>query len=223
MVFKILGMADLHDQVEMLDSLKGMNFNLIVFCGDLHNGSDKEMARPAAEALAALGPPVLIVPGNMDRKDVIPDLWNEMGLINIDRSSYRYESYGFIGMGGMVVRNPSRLGDPSKYYHMDDEVYKSMASVYPNISSSTWRIVITHQPPRDTRDTIHTGESTGSISLRKFVEEYRPDLLVCGHIHEDRGETQLGSTKIINVGEMRKGHAASIDIGEIIEVSWIES
>jgi len=221
-VFKILAMADLHDRVEMLELFNEMNFDLIVFCGDLHNGSNREEARPAAKALASIGPPVLIVPGNMDRRDVIPDLWNEAGLINIDRKSYRVGSYGFIGVGGMVVRNPSRLGDPSKYYHLDDEVYESMATIYPNIIGSAYRIVITHQPPRGTRDIIYSGERTGSISLRKFVEEYKPDLLLCGHIHEDRGETRLGSTRILNVGEMRKGYAASVDIGEIIEISWIE-
>ena len=222
MVFKILAMADLHDRVEMLELFNEMNFDLIVFCGDLHNGSNREKARPAAKALASIGPPVLIVPGNMDRRDVIPDLWNEAGLINIDRKSYRVGSYGFIGVGGMVVRNPSRLGDPSKYYHLDDEVYESMATTYPNIIGSAYRIVITHQPPRDTKDIMYSGERTGSISLRKFVEEYKPDLLLCGHIHEDRGETRLGSTRILNVGEMRKGYAASVDIGEIIEISWIE-
>lgn len=215
-------MADLHDQVDMLDYLNGIDFDLVVFCGDLHNGSDRELAMPVAETLSKLGPRVLIVPGNMDRKDVVPDLWNEVGLINIHRGSYHYRSFGFIGMGGMVVRNPNRLGDPLRYYHLDDDVYQSLSKAYSDILRSVYRVVVTHQPPREALDTIYSGERTGSVGLRKFVEGYRPDLLLCGHIHEDRGKTQIGSTEVVNVGEMRKGYAAIIDINEKIEVRWIE-
>jgi Icc-related predicted phosphoesterase len=60
---RILGLADLHDHIGMLSRLKGFDADLIVFCGDLHNGGSKETARPAALSLASLGPPVLIVPG----------------------------------------------------------------------------------------------------------------------------------------------------------------
>jgi hypothetical protein len=64
-------------------------------------------------------------------------------------------------------------------------------------------------------------ESSGSVSLRRFVEEYQLDLLLCGHIHEARGESFIGSTRIVNVGELRQGFAALIEIGEEITVNWI--
>jgi len=220
---RILGIADLHDHVEMLDALNDIDFDLIAFCGDLHNGSDRKRARPVAKALSELGTPVLIVPGNMDHKDVVSNLWSDVGLINIHGNSYRMGNYGFIGMGGMVVRNPSRVGDPSRYYYIDEDVYESLASSHQVISSLPHRVVITHQPPKNARDTIYTGEKTGSVSLRRFVVEYRPELLLCGHIHEDRGEAQIGSTKVVNVGEMRMGHAAMIEINEAIKVRWLES
>jgi uncharacterized protein len=53
----------------------------------MHNAGSKETARPAAFALADLGPPVLIVPGNMDHRDVVPDLWEEADLQMLHRSS----------------------------------------------------------------------------------------------------------------------------------------
>jgi len=216
-------MADLHDRAEMLNSLNDIDFDLIAFCGDLHNGSDRDLAKPVAKALSKLGSPVLIVPGNMDNKDVVSNLWSEEGLINIHGGSYRIGDFGFIGMGGMVVRNPSRIGDPYRYYHIDEYVYESLANTHQDISSLAHRIVITHQPPRNARDTIYTGEKTGCISLHRFVVEYRPELLLCGHIHEDRGQAQIGSTMVINVGEMRMGHAAIIEINKAIKVSWLES
>jgi Icc-related predicted phosphoesterase len=59
------------------------------------------------------------------------------------------------------------------------------------------------------------------VGLRRFVEERQPDLLICGHIHEDRGEAKIGSTRIVNVGEMRRGYAAVIELDDEIEVEWI--
>jgi Icc-related predicted phosphoesterase len=218
---KILGRADLHDHIERLDGLKDIDADLIVFCGDLHNGSHKKEAMPVAAALARLGPPVLIVPGNMDHKDVVPDLWSEAGFIMLHRSFFRHGDYGFLGLGGMAARDPRRLGDPARYYHRDEEIYRIMAAAYPKISGTKYKIIVVHQPPLGAQDRLYNGESSGSVCLRRFIEEYQPDLLLCGHIHEDRGECSVGSTKIINVGELRQGFAALIDLGEVTKVHWI--
>jgi uncharacterized protein len=225
--FRILGLADLHDCLEMLGRLKGIDADLIVFCGDLHNGGSRETARPAAVALAGLGPPVIIVPGNTDHRDFVSGLWEEAGLKLLHRSSCRLTcpvgEIGFLGMGGMIARDPRRLGDPARYYHRDEEVYEELARSYLDLSGAgvKTRIVVVHQPPRGAQDTLYNGESSGSISLRRFVEDHQPDLLLCGHIHEARGESFIGSTRIVNVGELRQGHAVLAEIGEEIRVQWI--
>ena len=218
---RILGLADLHDHIERLDGLKDVDADLIVFCGDLHNGSHRKEAMPVASALARLGSPVLIVPGNMDHKDVVPDLWNETGFIMLHQTVFRHGDYGFLGLGGMVARDPRRLGDPARYYHREEEVYRILAAAYPKISGTKYKIIVVHQPPLGAQDRLYNGESSGSVCLRRFIEEYQPDLLLCGHIHEDRGECSIGSTRIVNVGELRQGFAALIDLGEEIRVQWI--
>ena len=218
---RILGLADLHDQIEMLDRLKDIDADLIAFCGDLHNAGSRETAQPAAFALAGLGPPVIIVPGNMDRRDVVPDLWEEAGLLMLHRSSFCFADFGFLGMGGMVARDPRRLEDPARYYHRDVEAYETLAAAYQDIKDARVKIVIVHQPPWGAQDTLYNGESSGSVSLRRFVQEYQPDLMLCGHIHEARGECFIGSTRIVNVGELRRGFASIIEIGEEITVNWI--
>ena len=218
---RFLGLADLHDRIEMLDRLKDIDADLIVFCGDLHNAGNRETARHTAFSLASLGLQVIIVPGNMDHRDVVPDLWKEAGLLMLHRSSFCLEDVGFLGMGGMVARDLRRLEDPARYYHRDDEVYEILVAAYQNISNARIKIVVVHQPPRGAQDTLYNGESSGSVSLRRFVEECQPDLLLCGHIHEARGESFIGSTRIVNVGELRQGFAALIKIGEEIAVNWI--
>jgi Icc-related predicted phosphoesterase len=120
---RILAMADLHGRSENLFPLQGMDFDLITFCGDLHNLGHIDQARPVAEALAGLGPPVLIVPGNMDSKEIVPDLWKSVGLRMIHRSSYRQGDCGFIGFGGMVIPDPIRLKNPNRHFHTNDDIY----------------------------------------------------------------------------------------------------
>lgn len=235
----ILALADLHDRVEMLDRLKdiveGIKPHLIVFCGDLHNASDREAARPAALALAGLGPKVLIVPGNMDHRDTVPDLWQEAGLIMLHRACFRFGPAAFLGMGGMVAKDPRRLSDPARFYHRDEEVNEQLSALYPQADGAACRIVVVHQPPRGVQDTLYNGESSGSVSLRCFVEERQPDLLLCGHIHEARGEGRIGRTRVVNAGELRRGYGAVVEIGRCnknnnnntneddeISIKWIE-
>jgi Icc-related predicted phosphoesterase len=44
----------------------------------------------------------------------------------------------------------------------------------------------------------------GSDAVRKAVEKFKPDILLCGHVHEAEGlEEVIGKTRVINVG--RKG------------------
>ena len=143
-------------------------------------------------------------------------------LMMIHCSTLLFGDYGFIGMGGMVPSKPKRLGDPARYYHSNEEIYETLAALHGKISGSKRKIVLTHQPPRGARDILYNGEISGSHGLRKFIEEFQPDLLMCGHIHEDRGEAMIGNTKVINVGELREGYAALVEIDDDIRVKWIE-
>ncbi len=201
----------------------GLKCDLIAFCGDLHNGSSREMARPAANSLARLGLPVLIVPGNMDHRDVVPQLWREAGFILLHQSSFRFKEYGFLGLGGMIAKDPRRLGDPNRYYHRDEQVYSILEKAYLEVLDARTKIVIVHQPPRGARDLLYNGERSGSSELRRFIEDRQPDLVLCGHIHEDRGECRIGSTLVVNVGELRRGYGAVINLDDQITVEWIGS
>jgi Icc-related predicted phosphoesterase len=56
----------------------------------------------------------------------------------------------------------------------------------------------------------------GSASLRKIIEEKKPALCVCSHIHEGAGKTDtIGNTKILNVGPLSHGNIAVIDTKDL--------
>jgi hypothetical protein len=135
-------MADLHNQTEKIDAFSDISADLIAFCGDLHNNSGRFDAEPAAKALANLGFPVLIVPGNNDPEDMVPQLWKEMGFIMLHRSSFRYGDYGFFGMGGMARPMSIILNNKENFYNSDGDIYKSLAKCHKKISGSRKKVVI---------------------------------------------------------------------------------
>lgn len=45
-------------------------------------------------------------------------------------------------------------------------------------------------------------EPVGSEAVREVIEEYQPPLSLHGHIHESRGQTQIGETTAINPGSV---------------------
>ena len=41
--------------------------------------------------------------------------------------------------------------------------------------------------------------------LREFVEQYKPILVVTGHIHESKGVDKIGETTVLNPGALLEG------------------
>jgi predicted phosphodiesterase len=64
-------------------------------------------------------------------------------------------------------------------------------------------ILVVHGPPRAFGDAVPRGEEKfelcGCPQLLERIQEIRPKLVVFGHIHEGRGEWQLGPTRLANV------------------------
>jgi len=45
----------------------------------------------------------------------------------------------------------------------------------------------------------------GSDGIRKAVETFKPDIMLCSHVHEAEGlEEKIGKTKVMNVGKEGK-------------------
>lgn len=63
-------------------------------------------------------------------------------------------------------------------------------------------ILLLHGPPYGFGDKNSQGELTGSPSLTRRIELVQPKLVVCGHIHEARGEYRIRQSRIINASQL---------------------
>ncbi len=60
-------------------------------------------------------------------------------------------------------------------------------------------VIISHAPPFGYLDKTKFGHRGSKILLRA-IKIYKPELVLCGHIHEQRGMRKLGKTEVYNLG-----------------------
>ncbi|MFT5682506.1 MAG: Icc-related predicted phosphoesterase [Myxococcota bacterium] len=144
-------------------------------------GLYRRKVREVLSTVEALGVPVCYVPGNHDLQALrYPG--------NVDGEQTEVAGLRITGIGGT---NPPHRGFP--YEWTDDEV---RARSVPESD-----ILISHCPPVDTPLDFARGAArhVGSIAIRERAEAHQ-GVLVCGHIHESFGVTQLSDCLMMNAG-----------------------
>ncbi len=191
--------GDIHDRIENLANIPELaEAEAVIISGDL---TQLGGCREAGRVLAALpGIPVFAQIGNMDKPETDACLSEKSR--NLHGRAYALApDIAIFGAGGSTptpFRTPSEFSE-EQYSAWLEESWRE-AEKYP------MRILISHNPPRDSAcDRLSSGGHAGSSAVRKFIEEKQPDICVCGHIHESRGEDQIGRTKILNPGMLSEG------------------
>ena len=204
---KVLAFADFHGNNSAVKGASDLvsieHPDLVVVAGDLAN-HDLKKAELILRELSRSGSKVLFVPGNMDA----PALAERQDTHNVTCLHGKAVVHGevcFIGLGGATE---SQFGAPLEFSEREAAKILSRAA---EACSSHSLIVVSHCPPKDTRLDLAGGRShVGSQFVREFIEEKKPILAICGHIHEAQGTDSIGHCLIVNVGATAHGHYASI-------------
>lgn len=219
---KALCIADIHGYQEGViltrDYVVDNDIDYVFVLGDYSVGF-KDPRQNLIDAEYTLGvlkrdAKVYALPGNCDQIRVV-DIFKKHGS-NFHERVVEIGGFSFIGLGGS---NPTPFNTPFELN--EDEIYNKLNDL---IGKSRGRVVlITHFPPKDTKcDAIPDGVHVGSTSLRKIIEEKKPEIVLCSHIHESGGiEDTLGNTKIINVGLLSSGRAVLVEADGDISVKPI--
>ncbi len=211
---RILIASDHHGSLRSVEEtaikVREVQADLTVICGDITNFGSPNIAEKLIHPLTELQTPVLFVPGNCD-----PPSLADLNLRNVHSIHGRCKVYGslaFIGVGGCPITPFHTLFEMS-----ESEIMDILAQSVRNCPNNYPLIVVSHFPPKDTRlDLTYTNKHVGSLSLRFFIEERKPSLVLCGHIHEARGVDRIGETLIVNPGPAKHGCCAIVNINEEI-------
>ena len=204
-------LSDIHSRLENLqkivDTIHNQSPDFCLLLGDLTNYGDSKVS----DILDIINlPKYYAIPGNLDTWEILEEI-ESMG-ISIHGRKVKLERFNLVGSGG------GKHNHPGQVLYSEEEIAKSLSKLLDKNS-----ILATHMPPKETTiDLILNGQHRGSTAIRKVIEEKRPVLQLCGHIHEAIGEDNIGKTKCVNVGAVKDGNAALLKVGKEISIERIE-
>ncbi len=211
---KIVYVVDVHenyDAVTQAVNAAGVP-DLLIVGGDITTAGTVEEAAHAVEDWRPMASRLLAVAGNMDSPAIDARLAS-LG-VALDGRGVVMDDVGFFG----VSAGPkSPLHTP--YEITEEQIAARIEAGFAEVKNCRVKIFCPHAPPKDTVcDRIHSGLHVGSTAVRAFVEREQPDLVLCGHIHESRGEDRIGQTRVVNPGPVTSGHYAVVEIDEALVV-----
>jgi hypothetical protein len=212
---RIAYVVDVHDHFEAVPRVLGAigPVDALVVGGDITTFGTPDDAEQAIELWRPLAPRLLAVAGNMDSPAIDARL-GELG-VSIDGRGVVLDD---IGIAGVSAAPHSPLHTP--YELPDWELSHRAEAGLAAVSTCRVRIFCPHAPPLATAcDRLRSGEHVGSPALRALIEREEPDLVLCGHIHESRGEDRIGATQVVNPGPVASGHYALVEVGEAVSVT----
>lgn len=188
---KILAFSDLHrdqDQAQRLVEL-ARDVDVVIAAGDF--ASVRLGIRQTIEPLSAIEKPTVLVPGNNESDSELAEAcegWSSAILLH--GNSTEIDGVTFFGLGGGVPVTPFPWSFDLSEREADEKLARCPQGC----------VLVVHSPPKGYVDEAG-GRHMGSEAILAAIEAKRPQLVVCGHIHESWGrEATIGSTPVVNLG-----------------------
>ena len=211
---KLLALTDIHGSYDTVRTIltSEQTCSAVILGGDLTTRGSVDEARRAVQEVQRFGKPVFAVAGNMDPVD-LDDAFDELG-IGLNAKGLMLDDIGLFGVSASPF---TPMHTP--YEISEEEIALRAHTGWKDVQAARATVFVPHAPPRDTKvDTIASGAHVGSTAVRRFIEQFQPSVVICGHIHEARGTDSIGASTIVNCGPAGRGYYAVITIGKTISV-----
>jgi uncharacterized protein len=193
---KILALSDVHGDKafikEMAEKGAKEKVDLVILAGDMLNFDRMEsgMVGPFREK----GLEVAVIPGNHEGMAEIGFLEEKYGAKNLHGYVIQKGDVGIFGCG---------YADVGMHQLNEKQFFSTLKKAHDSLKGVKKKVMVTHVQPSDS--ILGLGMFPGSTGVRKAIEEFKPDIHICGHIHETHGiEEKIGNTRVINVGKTGK-------------------
>lgn len=199
---KILAAGCIHSDVKLANALaeraEKESVDLVILCGDV-TYSDFVPEGLIAPFIKK-NKKVLIVPGNHESLATIEFLADLYHLVNLHGYAITHKDIGIFGCGS------ANIGINQMH---EEEIYTLFKNGFEKIKDAKKKIMVTHVHPIGTMMEKFSDIVPGSTGVRRALDAFKPDFLLCSHVHEAEGiEEKIGNTKIVNV----------VRSGKVIEV-----
>ncbi len=198
---KIVSISDVHMATRNLARMSEVmrDTDLVIIAGDLTNFGGVDDARTVLNAVRAWCKNVLAVPGNLDKAETFGFMEREG--IALHGKGIVVDGVGIFGCGGS---NLTPFKTPSEF--SEEEIFAALMRGYEQVREVRPLLMVCHAPPFETKcDRIRSGAAVGSPAARKFIEEFKPEVCISGHIHESAAVDAIGATTVLNAGPFKGG------------------
>jgi len=191
---KILAVSDIHGDENFVKKLakkaKDENVDLVIIAGDLtmFESSTKNLIGPFAKE----NKEVILIPGNHESMDTIRNLTQTYPKIkHLQEYSIIKNNIGIFGAGYDSIVGP--------FSTEDEEIFKVLKRGNERVKDLKKKIMVTHTNPAGSISEFSGVE--GSKAVRRAIKEFKPDILISGHVHEAGGlQEKIGKTIVLHVG-----------------------
>ncbi|MBI2507863.1 metallophosphoesterase family protein [Candidatus Woesearchaeota archaeon] len=195
---KIFAASDIHGDINLAKSLaekaEKAKVDMVLLCGDLtlQESSTEGIISPFKEKGLKVG----IIPGNHESTATSNFLIERYKLVNLHGYSYYMDRVGMFGCGSANI---------GMFQLSEEEIFDFLEKGHNYVRDKQKKVMVTHVHPSGSLIEKFTKFFPGSMSVRKAIEKFQPDLALCGHVHEAEGiEEKIGNTRLINVGRQGK-------------------
>ena len=186
---RLLAFSDVHRDERQAARLADMSADadVVVAAGDLasiHRGLEQ-----LVDMLVTIEKPTVLVPGNNEtEEDLRRACAGWRSAVVLHGAGTEIDGVPFYGLGGGVPTTPW----PWSFDLTEDEAAEKLARCPEDA------VLVVHSPPKGHLD---GDRALGSEAVLRTIEERRPRVAICGHIHECAGEeSRIGPTRVLNVG-----------------------
>ena len=209
--------SDIHGDMKALKGLVGLiedkGIGTVFLLGDYSSGFDNKKENiddinAVFDILSSFD--IWALPGNCDQRESV-NTFAKRGA-NLHMNVIKFGSATVMGLGGS---NPTPFNTP--FEQSEKEIEDALKALEQRCDCSEKKILMSHVPPYATEcDRIGQNLHVGSHALKEHIEKNRPDMVICGHIHEAGGSSELvGKTMIHNIGRVSQDNAFILDTKKI--------
>jgi len=190
---RILAISDLHGDENLAKRIakkaKDENVDIVIIAGDLTwlEQSTKNLIGPFIKE----NKEVILIPGNHETMSTINTLTQ---IYPRTRHVHGYSvTKGDVGIFGSGYESST-----GPFFIEDEEIFKVLKKGNENIKNLKKKIMVTHAHPRGS--IAEFSGFPGSKAVERAIKEFKPDILITGHIHEAGGlQEKIGKTRVIHV------------------------
>jgi Icc-related predicted phosphoesterase len=190
---KILAFSDLHRDREVAQSLRNAakRADIVVGAGDF--ATRGEGLADTLEILREIAVPVVLVAGNHDNLGEMRAAmqgWHQPHLLH--GNGVVINGVPFFGLGYEIPA----ANDSAWNQRLEEAEAEELLGSCPDDA-----VLVTHSPPYGVADLQRNGQHEGSRAIRSAIEQRRPRLALCGHIHNAWGTMGvIGRSPVHNLG-----------------------